>query len=84
MAKGRPPGTPNTKEIATVELSRCPVCDSTEKTPYGNKTELEYPGTTAAGEPYTHVVWRSTACKNCGQSRRDKTLENRVPDAPES
>ena len=75
---GRPPGTPNTKTTAVVELSRCPVCESTERTPYTNTTVLDYAGTTAAGEPHTHVVWRTTACKNCGQARRDKTLENRT------
>lgn len=80
MAKGRPEGSKTTKEIGTVELSRCKACQSTEKTPYSNKTELEYAGTTAAGEPYTHIVWRSTSCKSCGQARRDKTYENRLSD----
>lgn len=80
MAKGRPEGSKTIKETSTVELSRCKICNSTDRTPYTNPTELEFPGFDPAGLPFTHIVWRATSCKNCGQARRDKSYENRAPD----
>lgn len=77
-AKGRPKDSKNITTIAIAEPSRCPVCESTERAPYTNTTELDYAGMTSDGLPYTHVVWRSTHCLNCGQHRRDKALENRL------
>lgn len=83
MGKGRPEGSKTTREIGTVELSRCPKCNSTERTPYRNKRESECGGKTLDGKPFTHVVWQSTTCAKCGQHRTDKTYENRDTNAAE-
>jgi ferredoxin len=76
--RGRPPGSKTeTKPVAAAVLSRCAKCGSTERAAYTNPTELEYAGTTADGQPYTHVVYRSTKCLSCGQCRRDRTVVKR-------
>jgi hypothetical protein len=69
-------GVPNIREVGTVAPSRCPKCRSTERTAYANTTEKPIVGL-HEGEPYTHVVWRSTTCAACGQARRDRSFENR-------
>lgn len=74
----RPKGTPNIKELAMSTPSRCQKCGSTERTAYQNQTEVATGGVTSTGEAYTHVVWRTTRCKVCDQTRRDKSFENRV------
>lgn len=56
----------------------CPMCESTEREPYHNTVEHEFAGEHPVFGPYTHVVFRRTECKNCGQHRIDKAYENRV------
>jgi hypothetical protein len=73
---GRPQGAKSATDVVTVEPSRCRACGSTSRTPYTNTTEHEHRGL-HEGRPYTHVVWRTTSCADCGQSRRDRHLENR-------
>lgn len=75
---GRPPGakTRQREQVAVIP-SRCPVCGSTERLRYTRTTETAYGGTDPAGNPYTHLVRRWTACRDCGQSRIDKTFESR-------
>jgi len=74
---GRPIGSKNIRTEAVAEVSRCPQCGSTEREKYENPTEIEQGGV-RDGKPFTHIVWRSTRCVACGQSRRDRTYENRV------
>jgi len=74
----RTPGSKNIKEVVPVEPSRCPDCGSTDRTGYVNTDAQEHPGTTADGEPYTHIVRRRTICKNCGRHRIDRSYENRT------
>lgn len=69
--------------IVTGELTACPACGSTDRTEYKDtRTPLEHAGVTPSGRPYTHVRWKRTCCKGCGQFRIDKTFENRVPAKP--
>lgn len=76
-SRGRPPGAKNISVEAIVDVSRCPQCGSTEREKYSNPTEMEQAGT-FKGQAFTHIVWRSTRCLTCGQSRRDRTYENRI------
>jgi hypothetical protein len=41
----------------------------------------EYPGETAEGGPFTHIVRQRVQCQCCGQIRVDRILEN-YPDTP--
>lgn len=75
---GRPAGSKNTKTTADAFPSRCPNCDSTERTPYTNTLEQPYCGIDAAGNPYTHIIRRNTRCEVCDTPRIDRTFENRT------
>lgn len=77
--KGRPVGsrTKNSPE-ATVELSRCPKCGSTERAAYASKHEQPYSGLDPLNQPFTHIIRQRTSCLDCGQHRIDRTLENRL------
>lgn len=75
-SRGRPPGAENIRTETVVDVSCCPQCQSTEREEYTNKTELAMPGLYKE-RPYTHIVWRSTRCLTCGQTRRDRSYENR-------
>lgn len=75
--KGRPPGSPNITDVVDVIPSCCRKCGCTERTPYVNAQEMAYGGVTGTGRQYTHIVWRSTRCVECGQGRRDRVFENR-------
>lgn len=61
---------PNVKETATVELSRCHRCQSTERAPYGSPTVTKC-RTTVKGKPVTRVIRNRTRCLNCGTPRID-------------
>jgi hypothetical protein len=75
--KGRPPGATN-KEVDQVKVDpvRCRVCGSTERTAYTKKTEQAYAGENESGS-YTHIIRRWTSCAKCGQSRIERSHENR-------
>lgn len=76
--RGRPKGQQNyDAEIARGELTRCPSCGSTDREAYWGKREHQHDGLDDSGRPFTHVCWRKTRCKVCGQIRVDRTLENR-------
>jgi len=79
--KGRPMGAKNVATTQIVATPACPFCKSTERTKYRLVAALAYGGTTADGQPYTHVVTRRTCCKSCQKWRRDKFFENRMPAA---
>ena len=78
--RGRPPGQTMAPApaVVTVPTSRCPKCDSTERTPYFGCTEQEHDGVDEKGRPFTHIVRRRTRCLNCGQARIDRSHENRA------
>ena len=77
--KGRPAGSEN-RQYDHVDASgtRCGKCGSTERTRYEQTREIAQIGTTLSGLPFTHVVWRRTRCKACGQWRIDRFFENRT------
>ena len=60
--------------IVDAPPSCCPKCGSTERTDYSNTTRVAYNGI-HEGKEYSHVVWRTTSCKKCGQRRRDRSYE---------
>ena len=75
---GRPVGSKTQKHVAENSPSRCLKCKSTERTPYSRTRVIESSGTDPRFGAYTHVVFRVTKCKGCGQARTDRTLENRT------
>lgn len=64
--------------VVAGDPTRCPSCGSTEREPYNNTREHDFAGLDDHGRPYTHVVWRRTRCRACGQSRDDRFRENRL------
>lgn len=81
MANAKKPQSPKaarTKNPPVVDAkpTACPTCSSTEREPYFNVRERAIAGE-RDGRPYTHVVWRRTRCKACGQTRDDKAFEHR-------
>ena len=78
---GRPTGARTEKVITEANPSQCPKCGSTDREPYSNVRVMEFAGVDPRnGQAYTHVVWRRTRCRACGQSRIDRAQENRRPD----
>lgn len=78
--KGRPRGSKNVeRDECDVIASRCKRCGSSRRKPYqSDPTTLAAAGTDPiTGASYTHVIWRRTACKDCGQARIDKCYEYR-------
>lgn len=74
-AKAKPPKPQ--RPIVEAMPSSCPKCRSTDRTAYSNTTEYPIAGMTIDGRQYSHVIWRTTACKSCGQVRRDRSYEMR-------
>jgi hypothetical protein len=68
-ARSKPP-------IVEATPTRC-KCGSTERERYFHTLKRAIAGVTAGGQPYTHVVWRRTRCRACGQVRTDRGRENR-------
>lgn len=62
--------------IVDAPASCCPKCGSTERTDYSDTTRIAHNGI-HNGREYSQVVWRTTACKMCGQRRRDRSYELR-------
>lgn len=79
---GRPKGSLTQKVIAHAHPSRCPKCKSTDRAGYGRTRTVESRGTDPETGPYTHVLFRVTKCRHCGQARTDRSFENRVVEAP--
>lgn len=69
---GRPLGARTVKETVDVEISRCPACDSTDRSEYFNLTTQEYAGE-RNGNRYTSIERRPCRCLTCGQNRIDIT-----------
>ena len=63
---------------AEIKLSRCGKCNSTDHTPYNNVREMPGDGKTSDGQPYNFIVWRRTSCRQCGQTRIDRSFEYRL------
>lgn len=79
MSRAGRPKDAKSREYATGEvvLSRCPTCNSTDRSKYEKATEHEIVGE-EDGKPYNFVIWRGCQCLNCGQWRRDRTVELRT------
>jgi hypothetical protein len=76
--KGRPAGSENRRyDHVDASGTRCRKCGSTERTRYEQTREIAQDGTTPDGLPFTHIVWRRTCCKACGQWRIDRFYESR-------
>lgn len=74
---GRPQGAKNVqRDEVDVAVSRCKVCKSTRRKPYGHPVVQIAAGTDVNDQPYTHVIARPTECCDCGQARRDISYEN--------
>jgi hypothetical protein len=76
LAEQAEAGPQEAPETVTVEPSRCQSCGSTEREKYFCTTTRAIAGS-HDGQPYTHIVWRRTRCKACGQVRIDKSYEHR-------
>jgi hypothetical protein len=68
------PATPSPATLATVEPSRCKKCGSTRRADY-HHTHTVDGGGEFHGQPFSRVVFRRTACLDCGQARVDRTYE---------
>lgn len=85
MAKKKTGATatlPTPKEprpVVEAEETRCPYCGSTERDPYSNVVTKRIAGV-RYGKPHTHVIWKTTRCRNgaCRRSRTDKFYMNVV------
>jgi hypothetical protein len=62
----------------------CRACGSTERTAYHDTTEHAISGDHPTFGEYSHVVFRRTECKSCGQCRVDKAYELRRGDRVEN
>lgn len=58
-----------------LKKSRCPKCNSTERTGYTDVRTLPVAGVMDDGTTYDTVIWRRTRCKACNQTRIDKSYE---------
>lgn len=78
MARKR---TPKPKpDVVVTSVTRCTKCDSTERVPYFGTVTRAISGLDPEGKVFTHVIWRRTRCKACGQARIDRHRENRSSD----
>ena len=57
------------------EPSRCPKCRSSKRTKYNRVRTQSYAGIWK-GFVYRKIVWRACTCRDCGQSRVDKSFES--------
>ena len=77
--RGRPVGSKSRKyDEVPVMISRCPNCDSTDRTNYDGQDVLRLPRAYESpldGKPYNVIVKRACQCKKCGYWRRDKSYE---------
>lgn len=66
-----------TRAIKTVvRPGRCPKCESTRRAGYTSIVTRDIAGT-IDGHAYTHITWKRTKCRDCGQHRVDLFHENR-------
>lgn len=79
--RGRPKGS-KTRSLprCDVDASRCPHCESTERSAYQQTQTVNLPNTVEGddGVRFNTVILRVTVCLNCGEPRQDKTRELRV------
>lgn len=78
----RPPGRPagsghRDYRVCNVELSACPDCGCTERTPYEQTQQIESSGPAEHGNLREVVVLRRCRCLHCGQYRVDRSRELR-------
>jgi hypothetical protein len=78
VKRGRPVGAKTAeRDVVLVLPAACVRCHSTERAPYDKIRERAISGRTTDGRPYTHVVWRKTRCRACGQARVERHYEHR-------
>lgn len=77
--RGRPEGRPNSPHLV-VDLvpAHCPHCQSTDRKTIRIIREQEAVGTSPAGSPRTHIVWRRVRCDHCRAYFTEMVHENRV------
>lgn len=82
--KTKAPPTPDSRVPGTREFRPapfgCPACGSKNRGPDLHTAEQEYAGTTAAGDPYTHILKTRVACADCGQHYILRKYEHREPE----
>lgn len=77
--RGRPEGTRNSPhKVVEVVPGQCPHCHSTDRESIRVINEREMPGTSPAGSPRTHIVWRRVRCKACEAYYTEMQHENRI------
>lgn len=75
---GRPAGAKTVdRDVVAVIPGCCQKCGSTNREPYDKVLEREMGGRLNGGIEYSHVVWRRTKCRACGQARTERHYENR-------
>lgn len=81
--RGRPRGSPNRQvEQVDVPASSCTKCGSTRRGAYFNRRDVQLQGVCPrTGTAFTKIVYRRTACLDCGQHRDDRQLVNE-PEQP--
>lgn len=81
--RGRPIGAKTQqRDVVLVLPAACVRCHSTEREPYDKVRERAITGRTTDGHIYTHVVWRKTRCRACGQARIERHYEFRHEKKP--
>ena len=73
--RGRPKGAKTMDiEVVEVELTTCPKCGSSHKSPFfGTPRHVPASGD-HDGQQYTSVTFRRCRCLKCGQVRFEKTF----------
>lgn len=76
---GRPKGSKSRQAVQTAAYPpRCPKCGSTEREPFSGVIRESEIHTDPMGQPCTHIVWRRTQCRACGQLVIVRAYENRA------
>lgn len=79
-SRGRPTGSktvPN--EVVETVPAVCPHCGATRRKSLRIVKEQAHGGTSPAGHPRTHIVWRRCQCDGCKGYFVEMCHENRQP-----
>ena len=68
LGKPRKTKTPVVDAVKT----RCPKCESTDRTEYSGTKTRDIAGRLPDGTEYQKIHWRRCRCGNCGQARVDR------------
>lgn len=73
---GRPVGAPNKEyDVVDAQATSCKRCQSTNRKPYRGKPRQLIQQFT---DKIVKMVWRRTACLDCGKPRMDKFTETKL------